>query len=178
MERRQLLAALGALSAGGASAVGTGAFTGASADRGFQVQVSGDASALLGIKSSSGPNSAYADTTSGGEFRVNLSPSNKNIGSGIAGGEGINPNSTTFIQDVFEIANQGTQEIEIGIAPLVFIKNEPGDLLIVFVVPLFPVDFTLGVGESQSFSLLVLSSESEPVDTSVQATLDIVAEAT
>lgn len=178
MERRQLLAALGALSAGGASAVGTGAFTGASADRGFQVQVSGDASALLGIKSSSGPNGAYADTTSDGEFRINLTSSNINIGSGIAGGEGVNPNSATSIQDVFEIVNQGTQEVEIGVSPLAFIKNEPGDLLLVLVIPLLPADFTLGVGESQSFSLLVLSSESEPVDTSVQGTLDIVAEAT
>lgn len=177
MNRRQLLATLGALSAGGAATVGTGALSSASADRGFQVNVSGDASAALGVAPHSGPNGAYADTTNGGEFRVNLSPDNKNVGGKVAGGEGVNPDSVTVIDDVFEIANNATQQMAVEVSPLLFIRTGADDSLLVLVVPL-DSSFTLDVGESMAFGLVVVSLESAPVDTAVEGTLDIVAEAT
>lgn len=177
MERRTLLATLGALGAGGA-VTNTGAFTETSVDRQFGVRVSGDAAGYLGLQPSSGPNGAYVNGADDGELEVDLTAGNEKIGNGIAGGEGVNANGFTDIVDAFQIVNQGTQEVEIDVSPLVFVNNEPGDVLLVLVLPLFPAEFTLGVGESQAFSLFAISFESDPIDTSLDRTITITAETT
>lgn len=130
MERRTFIAALSALTGGGALAAGTGAFSSVEAERDFAVTVADDASSYLGIQPTDEPNGNYADM-SGDTLAINLTDDNNNIGNGIHGGEGINPNATTTIADLFEVRNQGTQEVELAVSPLAFGDFEgdfpPGD---------------------------------------------------
>ncbi len=62
-----------------------------------------------------GPNGDYVDTTDNDALAVNLTGSNDNLV-----GEGINTNAVTTIADVFQIRNQGTQEIDGAVSPLAF----------------------------------------------------------
>ena len=176
MQRRKLLAALGALGAGGAAA-GTGAFTETSADRSFQLQVTGDASAYLGVSATSGPNGNYVDTTSAGEFAIDLTGSNDNIGDGIAGGEGVNSNGFTFFDRVFRVENQGTQEIDVEISPLILTETSNGDALVVTILPLFAGRVTLGPGEAQTFDLFAFDAQTGNVGETIDETVQITAEA-
>ena len=63
--RRAVLGGLGGLFAGAAGLIVTGAFDTAEADRTAEVEVAGDAAALLGIEPVEGPNSEYAEITGG-----------------------------------------------------------------------------------------------------------------
>jgi len=110
MQRRKMLAALGSVAVGGATAVSTGAFTSVEADRSVDVEVAGDSSAYLGLRkaadesSDPGANSdAYVDTT-GAEVSFDFSSSN-----GAVGGNGFNPNAITEVDNLIEVQNQGTQ---------------------------------------------------------------------
>lgn len=120
MERRKFVLSVGTLAAGGGVAIGTGAFSNVQAERDVAVTVSEDASAYLGIQPGDGPNGNYADTTGSDALAIDLTGDNGNIGSGIAGGEGVNANAITGIADLFTIQNQGTQEIDLEVAPLAF----------------------------------------------------------
>ena len=179
MNRRQLLTTLGVLGAGGV-AIGTGAFTETSADRAFSVQVTGDAAGLLGLDSAPGPNGAYADGADDGEIEVDLTSSNENVGDGIAGGEGVNSNGFTLAENVFQIVNQGTQEVRVSIDPptLTFSQVNGSDVLVVFLLPLFADRFTLAPGEAQTFSLFAFDARTGNVGTTVDDTIEVTAEAT
>jgi hypothetical protein len=150
MKRRQVIAAIGALSGGGAVVTGTGAFTSVEANRDVSVQVADDSSALLRMAAAGEGNDGYI-TTGGGELGIDLTSDNDAVG-----GEGVNANATTVIADLFEIQNQGTQEIEVEVTPLSFVDADGSDTLLVLVVPQssFP-SVTLGVGETETYSLVV-----------------------
>jgi len=150
MKRRNILAALGAISAGGTIVTGTGAFTSVEADRDVSVQVADDANAFLRMAAAGEGNDEYI-TTRGGELGINLTSSNDAVS-----GEGVNMNATTVIADLFEIQNQGTQEIEVEVTPLSFIDTDGSETLLVLVVPQtsFP-RVTLGVGDTETYSLVV-----------------------
>jgi hypothetical protein len=108
MNRRSFLATLGTAAAGVSAAVGTGAFTSVSANRGVSVSVADDSDALLAFETAnSGPNSQYT-VTDGNTLSIDISGSNNNMA---GGGEGINQNATTIIRDMFDIRNQGTQAV-------------------------------------------------------------------
>jgi hypothetical protein len=151
MNRRRVLAAVASLGAGGAMISGTGAFTSVEANRDVSVQVADDASAFLRMAAAGGGNDEYV-TTDGGELGIDLTSKNETD----AGGQGVNANATTVIADLFEIQNQGTQEIEVEVTPLSFVETGSGDTLIVLVVPQtsFP-SVTLGVGGTETYSLIV-----------------------
>ncbi|SDN01540.1 hypothetical protein SAMN05192554_11230 [Haloarchaeobius iranensis] len=100
--------------------MGTGAFSNVEAERDISVTVANDASAYLGIQPGDGPNGNYADTTSNDALAISLTDDNNNIGSGVAGGEGINTNAVTSIGDIFKIQNQGTQEVDVAVTPLAY----------------------------------------------------------
>lgn len=134
MERRKFVLSVGTLAAGGSLALGTGAFSSVEAERDVSVTVAEDASAYLGIQPGDGPNGNYVDTDDNDTLAINLTGDNDNIGDGVAGGEGINANAATGISDIFKIRNQGTQDIELEVAPLAF-----GE------VDLFDFDGVLGV---------------------------------
>jgi hypothetical protein len=108
MKRRKVLAGLGSLAAGGAAAMGTGAFTSVSANRGVAVNVADDSDALLAFTTAgAGPNSQYAETD-GKTLSIDITGENDDIA---GGGSGINQNATTIIRDIFDIRNQGTQAV-------------------------------------------------------------------
>ncbi|QRV13594.1 hypothetical protein JMJ58_11540 [Haloterrigena salifodinae] len=120
MERRNFVLSIGTLAAGGGLALGTGAFSSVQAERDVAVTVSEDASAYLGIQPGDGPNGNYVDTTDSDALAINLTGDNDNVGDGIAGGQGLNANAVTGIEDIFQIQNQGTQEVELRVTPLAF----------------------------------------------------------
>ena len=97
--------------AGAGAAIGTGAFDQINADRTVSVNVEGDADAYLGLEPI---NSAYATTDGDDVLELTFDED------GGAGGDGFNPNSTTHINEVFSISNQGTQDVGVSV--------EKGDL--------------------------------------------------
>jgi hypothetical protein len=110
MQRRKFLVGMGSLAAGGAAAMGTGAFTSVSANRDVSVSVTGDKSAYLRLN----PTSAYASLGSGndtGELGIDFSG-----GEPEQNGSGVNTAAETEFDGVFEIKNQGTQEVNVWIA--------------------------------------------------------------
>jgi hypothetical protein len=96
MNRRKYLATLGSLAAGGAAAVGTGAFTSVSADRQVSVQVAGDDAALLALEPCDDPNGDYASIDDG-QFTLDI--------------PNLNGTAFTRIDNVFRVTNQGTQPV-------------------------------------------------------------------
>jgi hypothetical protein len=104
MNRRTLLAGVGGLTAVGAGALGTGAFTSVTAERTVDVQVAGDAAAYLALDDiDSEPNSEYVDAT-GDTVEITLDQT-------AAGGQGLNKQATTRIDNILQVSNQGTQEV-------------------------------------------------------------------
>jgi hypothetical protein len=150
MNRRKLLTTIGALSAGGAIVNGTGAFTSVEADRDVAVQVADDANAFLALEAI-GPNAPYT-TTSNGTLGIDLTSSNATG----EGGQGVNTNAVTVFEDMFEVRNQGTQDVEVEITPLTFVDTGSGNTLIVLIVPEtnFP-SVTLSPGSAETYSLVV-----------------------
>ncbi len=141
---------MGALGGGGAIVTGTGAFTSVQADRDVAVQVADDANAFLALEAT-GPNAPYTDT-SDGQLGIDLTSDNATG----AGGQGVNTDAVTVIADLFEVRNQGTQEIEVEITPLTFVDTDSGNTLIVLLVPetSFP-SVTLTPGDAETYSLVV-----------------------
>jgi hypothetical protein len=108
MNRRQLLTAMGVLSAGGAAVTGTGAFTSVAADRDVTVRVADDESALLAMQASPGPNGAYATTAGDGTIALEFTDTD-------TGGSGVGLDSVYDFDDVFRITNQGTQTVYVWV---------------------------------------------------------------
>ena len=116
MNRRKFLIGAGSLAAGSAAAMGTGAFSTVEADRTVSVNVASDSQALLALDKAENENSAYAKEQSTGAITVDISDSNN---SGFDGKDpnGVNPNATTRIFDIFTIQNQGTQPAAVWVPP-------------------------------------------------------------
>ena len=172
MKRRSLILGLGVAAGGGA--VGTGAFTSIEADRDVAVEVADDSDAFLQLQGATDndgdelPNAQYARERNG-ILELDFTGDNDDIADG---GEGFNARADTGISQVFEVRNQGTQEVEVAlrtseeddtetngtvIAPDI---NTPGDQNILLAItahdppgdePLDPVP--LGVGDKQQFSV-------------------------
>lgn len=105
MNRRKFILGFGAAAASGTAALGTGAFTSVQASRGVTIEVADDSKTVLSLN----PTTEFATTQDSGKFRLDLSPSNPTD----AGGEGVNLEAVTRIQNAFEIINRGTQQIEL-----------------------------------------------------------------
>ena len=108
-KRRKFLAGLGSIAAGGAAAMGTGAFTSVSANRGLSVQVDDDADSLLGIIKEDSKNADAYVNDSGNQLSIDIS-TNVDPPSG-GGRNGVNDNAYTIIRRLFEVKNQGSQEV-------------------------------------------------------------------
>jgi len=103
MNRRTLLAALGAVGGAG-GAVGSGAFTNAAAERTVTVETATDDDALVGLEPADTPNGRrYARTTTSGQLALAFD------GGGAGGGVGTD--STYQFDDVFRVTNRGTQPV-------------------------------------------------------------------
>lgn len=170
MKRRQLLLGGGAMF-GGASILGTGAFTSVAADRDVAVNVAGDSDAFLQLRGATDdngdelPNAQYVRETSG-TLELNFTGDNSQID---GGGEGFNARADTGISRVFEVRNQGTQEVDVtlrtaaqddtstnGVVLVPSDVDAPGDQNLLLTITahsagLDPV--TLATGEKQQFSV-------------------------
>lgn len=114
MNRRSLIAGIGALSTGSAAALGTGAFSSAEAQRSVSVQVADDASAYLAIESTS----QYADG-SGDAIALDFGTLVEDQ-DGNDLGEHVGENSSTVFgsgaadRNVFTVRNQGRNKVKIS----------------------------------------------------------------
>jgi hypothetical protein len=102
MRRRTLITGAAAGGIGGITLIGTGAFDTASAERAATVNFADDEDAYLGLVSKS----AYATTDGDGELALAF-------GDVSGAGDGIGRNSQFFFDEVFAIANQGTETVSI-----------------------------------------------------------------
>jgi hypothetical protein len=106
-----MLAALGSVAVGGATAVSTGAFTSVSANRSVSVNVADDSDALLAIRK----DTRDGDVTANAEEYVNVNGQvSLDFTETTAGAGGINDEATTIIDDLLSIENQGTQGAYVG----------------------------------------------------------------
>lgn len=152
MERRKFMLALGATSAAGAAALGTGAFSSVEANRLAEVEVVNDEDAYLSIQSTDEPNGEYAEER-GDTLVIAMDDGNNEVD-----GTGVNPEALTVARNVFEIQNQGTQPINVDFEgpagdPVVF----PEENLYVFLLPeeaSLPFPLELDNGESQKMSVV------------------------
>jgi hypothetical protein len=105
---------MGSLAAGGAAAMGTGAFSSVEADRSVSVAVENDADAYLGLQPLDNSNANQYVSSTDGTVEINIGGSGN-------GGTGVNKNAVTKFNELFEITNQGTQSV------LVYITYDPND---------------------------------------------------
>ncbi len=120
-------------------AVSTGAFTSVTADRVAEINVAGDASALLSMKPYDGLNGQYAHYNSNGALYLDLATLTA---------AGVNVDAETRFDNVFTITNNGTQTITVAL--------EKGEIL-GGTIDFFDIEdgVTLNVGESYVVSILV-----------------------
>lgn len=128
MNRRQLLAGLGALAGGGGIITGTGAFTSVDADRQATVQVSGDVEAFMQIFPSDRgsldqPNGTFATSTGtpGNQLAIDI---NDTAGTD-PGSTGVGTDSRYVFDDVFRVRNEGTQDVFVQIDSISTSTNPP-----------------------------------------------------
>lgn len=95
MQRRKFVIGLGSIAAGGAAAMGTGAFTSATVkDRGFTADITADDVALVGLE----PTSPYADISGDEELVLNITD--------------LNEDSDFSFEDLFILRNNGNATLD------------------------------------------------------------------
>lgn len=113
MERRKFLIGLGSFAAGTVAAIGTGGFRSSSTNRRLSVAVAHDAATPMDLSPvEDSPYSMYVSQDgSGGELVFAVADAS-------AGERGVNLHSHMRMNDLFEVTNQGTQQVCVFI-PLV-----------------------------------------------------------
>ena len=111
MERRKFVVGLGSLAAGGAAAIGTGAYSsGTVSGREASIEVVNDDNGLIGLHAGSQTDLVYQNGA--GKLTIDLSR---------AMGEGVNPDSKFYIGEentfppAFSVVNQGSQDVELKV---------------------------------------------------------------
>ncbi len=102
VNRRSVLIGLGAVMAGGGALFATGAFTTVEAERTVSVETAGDANALLALTAAD--DNEYVEETDG-TIEINLDGNDE-------GAEGLNQNAITTFEELVQVTNQGTQEVD------------------------------------------------------------------
>lgn len=105
MDRRKFLIGVGGASIGGSAIIGSGAFSRAQSQRDVTVQVAEDPDAYLGLDecdSVHGDN--YTELDEKGHLTID-------IGENPNDGEGVNSDSLTWLDNVFEVCNQGKEDV-------------------------------------------------------------------
>jgi len=107
MKRRTFLVGVGGTALGGSTLLGTGAFTRVESQRRVKIEVAEDPDAYLGLDGcADSPNRSYTKIDDSGHLAVEMSPKNPTEG----GGEGINSDSRTWFDRVFQLCNQGKEK--------------------------------------------------------------------
>lgn len=172
MNRRNFIAGLGALSAGSAAAIGTGAFSSASANRSVSVELADDASAYLAIKSTS----QYADG-SGDAIALDFGTLVEH-GEGSELGSNVGEDSTTLFgsgaadRNVFTVRNQGTNDVKLTPGQQVKYFDSNGDevaedssdveLLINIVIGSAAATPTLSPGDTAGYFVQISTGDNPP----------------
>jgi len=142
MERRKFLLGTGALAAGGAAALGSGAFSRVESHRDVTIQVAEDPDAYLGLRPAETPNGqnfAYIDDNGHlaidvGDF-ADADHTDAEDYEDRPTGEGVNSNSVTWFDCVFEVRNQGKETAGFYIEGMDGLGTDEGE-----------VDFYVGEG--------------------------------
>lgn len=103
MERRKFLIGVGGTAIGASALVGSGAFSSVEATRSVSVNVAGDESAYLGLEAAS----PYA-SIEGKQLQLNFDDNGN-------GGEGVNVDAVSTFDGVFQITNNGPNDLDITI---------------------------------------------------------------
>ena len=112
MKRRNFLVGVGGTALGGSALLGSGAFTRVESQRRAKIQVAKDPDAYLGLDGCpDSPNRSYTNINDDGHLEIEMSPDNPTD----AGGYGVNSDSHTYFDDVFQICNNGKQKVGIWI---------------------------------------------------------------
>ena len=123
MERRNFLIGMGSTAAGASALIGSGAFSRIESQRQVSIEVASDPNAYLGLdkcrESGSGlddsngasANGSYVTDDGAGHLEIDMSPSNETE----YGGQGVNSDSHSWFNDVFQITNQGKDDVGISI---------------------------------------------------------------
>jgi hypothetical protein len=110
LTRRNTLIGLGTIAAGAGVIGGSGAFDSVSADRSFEVSVSGDAAGLLGLTVTN-ETIAGTETVDGNDIIYFQLDSDETS----SGSPAVNEEALTKFYDAFEIANNGSQEVNLSV---------------------------------------------------------------
>ena len=110
LTRRNTLIGLGTIAAGAGVISGSGAFDSVSADRSFEVSVSGDAAGLLGLTVTN-ETIAGTETVDGNDIIYFQLDSDETS----SGSPAVNEEALTKFYDAFEIANNGSQEVNLSV---------------------------------------------------------------
>ena len=124
MQRRKFIIGTGALAAGGAAAMGSGAFTQATATRQVDINVVNDTEGYMSfvVDNDEVQNGQYATLNEDGEVVLSFTGEAGTNSFGGPAGQGVNANSVYYFDGVFGIANQGQDE---GFSPQ--IEFNPAD---------------------------------------------------
>jgi hypothetical protein len=85
----------------------------------------------------------------------------------------------TVFEDLFEVRNQGTQDVEVQVTPLAFVQASGGDTtLIVLAVPQtnFPTA-TVSPGSAETYDLIVTATDEATTSTALSKTITVSGEA-
>ena len=110
MKRRTFILGTGSAAAGGSALLGTGAFSRVESHRSVTVQVAEDDNAYLGMgkcQDATGtetPNASFADLDDNGHLEVEMGESG-------SGGSGVNSQSISWFDNVFQLCNQGKEPV-------------------------------------------------------------------
>ena len=115
MQRRKFLLGVGSTAVAGSALIGSGAFSEVRAQRSVTIQVAEDPNAYLGMDKcrymgGETPNSSYAHLDGDGHLEIFMNEENPTIPNSDLG-DGINSDSTSWFDNVFQICNQGKQAV-------------------------------------------------------------------
>ena len=110
MERRKFLVGLGSASIGGSALLGSGAFSRVESHRDVTIQVAEDPDAYLGLSKCNTPNGSYVEIDEKGHLAIRMDEENPTIGDSPLG-SGVNSDSRSWFHRVFQICNQGKEDV-------------------------------------------------------------------
>lgn len=126
MERRKFMIGIGSLAAGGAAATGTGAFSTVETERDANIAVRNDNSSNANLQLSasgldywsdrgeSNGKSPYAQN-SGPQLVLNFDGEDNSDNNNLSSSSALNNDATTTIPAVFQMQNNGPNEVQVGI---------------------------------------------------------------
>lgn len=108
MKRRNFILGAGAAAAGGSALLGTGAFSRVESQRSVTIEVAEDPDAYLGLDKCDSLNGSYAHLDGNGHLEILMNEDNPHHPEDDLGA-GVNSNSRSWFDRVFQICNQGKE---------------------------------------------------------------------